>query len=181
MLGREGAERIAMQQDAQGVWTVTTPPLEPDLYGYSFIVDGVSAMDPVNPLFKPNLLSPQSMVHVPGPPSLTWEVKRRPHGTLNRHFYKSGVVGDQRDFFVYTPPAYNGKGKPLPVLYLLHGFSDDASGWTAVGRAHIILDNLIAQRKAKPMLGRDDTRLRRAGDSLAHPPVRASQISDRRI
>src|SRR5262249_29131930 len=67
--------------------------------------------------------------------------------------YRSGVVGDERDFYVYTPPGYNpGADRRYPVLYLLHGFSDDASGWTAVGRAHVILDNLIAQRKAKPML-----------------------------
>jgi enterochelin esterase-like enzyme len=72
---------------------------------------------------------------------------------VHHHFYKSGVVGDERDFYVYTPPA-NDSGAPqtYPVLYLLHGFSDDASGWTAVGRANVILDNLIAQGKAKPMI-----------------------------
>jgi enterochelin esterase family protein len=76
-----------------------------------------------------------------------------PHGIVHRHLYKSRVVGDQRDFYVYTPPDYDPNGRTrYPVLYLLHGYSDDASGWTAVGRAHVILDNLIAQRKAKPML-----------------------------
>ena len=76
-----------------------------------------------------------------------------PHGTVHHHFYKSGVVGDERDFYVYTPPGYDPKaGTRYPVLYLLHGFSDDASGWTAVGMAHVILDNLIAEGKAKPML-----------------------------
>ena len=76
-----------------------------------------------------------------------------PHGKIDHHFYKSGVVGDQRDYYVYTPPAYDPKAKQTyPVLYLLHGFSDDASGWTAVGRANVILDNLIAQGKAKPMI-----------------------------
>src|SRR5258708_22679721 len=102
---------------------------------------------------KPNLLGTQSMVHVPGPASIPWEVRDTPHGTVNHHFYKSGVVGDQRDMYVYTPPGYDPKArKPYPVLYLLHGFSDDASGWTSVGRAHVIMDNLIAQGKAKPML-----------------------------
>ncbi len=92
-------------------------------------------------------------MHVPGPASLPWEVNNVPHGTVHRHFYKSGVVGDEGDYYVYTPPGYDPKGNKLyPVLYLLHGFSDDASGWSAVGRAHIILDNLIAQGKAKPML-----------------------------
>jgi enterochelin esterase-like enzyme len=151
-LSREGAQRVAMQKDEQGVWTVTTEPLEPDFYGYSFVADGVSYMDPVDPLMKPNLLSPQSVVHVPGA-GLTWEVANVPHGEVHHHFYHSGIIGDDRDFYVYTPPAYDPAArKTYPVLYLLHGFSDDASGWTAVGRANVILDNLIAQGKAKPML-----------------------------
>jgi len=151
-LSREGAPRVAMQKDDKGLWTITTDALEPDLYGYSFVADGVSLIDPSNPLMKPNLLSTTSMVHVPGA-SLPWEVNNVPHGTVHHHFYKSGVVGDERDYYVYTPPAYDAAAKtPYPVLYLLHGFSDDASGWTSVGRAHVILDNLIAQGKAKPML-----------------------------
>ena len=93
------------------------------------------------------------MVHVPGPASLPWEINDVPHGVVHHHFYKSAVVGDERDFYVYTPPGYDPRRKnAYPVLYLLHGFSDDASGWTAVGRANVILDNLIAQGKAKPML-----------------------------
>lgn len=153
LLDREGAQRVPMQKDQQGVWSITTNPLEPDLYGYSFVADGVSLFDPSNPLTKPNLLYIQSVVHVPGPPSLPWEVNNVPHGTIHHHFYKSGVVGDERDYFVYTPPGYDPKANKLyPVLYLLHGFSDDASGWSAVGRTHVILDNLIAQGKAKPML-----------------------------
>ena len=153
VLAREGAPREAMQKDEQGVWSLTTPPLEPDLYGYSFVADGVGLIDPLNPLMKPNLLNTQSMVHVPGPASLPWEVNPVPHGTLHRHFYRSAIVGDERDFHVYTPPGYDPQArKAYPVLYLLHGFSDDASGWTAVGRAHVILDNLIAQGRAKPML-----------------------------
>jgi enterochelin esterase-like enzyme len=152
-LAREGAQRVPMQKDEQGVWSVTTGPLEPDLYGYSFVADGVSLIDPLNHLMKPNLLNTQSVVHVPGPASLPWEINHVPHGTVHHHYYKSGIVGDERDYYVYTPPGYDPSGKKLyPVLYLLHGFSDDASGWTAVGRAHVILDNLIAQGKAKPML-----------------------------
>jgi enterochelin esterase family protein len=102
---------------------------------------------------KPNLLHTQSQVHVPGPASLPWEVNAVPHGMVHHHFYESGVVGDKRDFYVYTPPGYDPRAKrAYPVLYLLHGFSDDASGWTSVGRANVILDNLIAEGKAKPML-----------------------------
>ena len=150
----EGAtQHLPMQKDDAGMWSVTTEPLEPDYYGYSFVVDGVTLIDPRNPLMKPNLLGTQSMVHVPGPASLPWEVNDVPHGVVEHHFYRSIVVGDQRDYYVYTPPHYDPKAKKTyPVLYLLHGYSDDASAWTSVGRANIILDNLIAQQKAKPML-----------------------------
>jgi enterochelin esterase-like enzyme len=152
-LAREGAEPLAMQKDEQGVWNVTTAPLDPDLYGYAFVTDGVSLIDPSNPLMKPNLLHTESVVHVPGPASLPWEINNVAHGTIHHHFYRSGVVGDDRDFYVYTPPGYaSGAKQTYPVLYLLHGYSDDASAWTAVGRAHVILDNLIAQGKAKPMI-----------------------------
>jgi enterochelin esterase-like enzyme len=153
MLAREGAEPIAMQKNEEGVWTVTTDPLEPDIYGYSFVADGVDLFDPSNPYIKANLLYTQSLLHVPGPASLPWELNDVPHGVVHHHFYRSKVVGDERDFFVYTPPGYDPKApKTYPTLYLLHGYSDDASAWTAVGKAERILDNLIAQGKAKPML-----------------------------
>jgi enterochelin esterase-like enzyme len=146
-------EHLPMQKDEAGVWSVTSDALEPDYYGYSFVADGIGLIDPVNPLMKPNLLNTQSMVHVPGPPSLPWEVNEVPRGVVHHHFYKSGVVGDQRDYYVYTPPGYDAASKQkYPVLYLLHGYSDDARGWTAVGQANVILDNLLAQQKAKPMI-----------------------------
>jgi enterochelin esterase-like enzyme len=152
-LSLEGASKdLAMQKDEQGVWSVTTEPLAPDFYGYAFVADSVHLIDPSNSLMKPNLLNTTSQVHVPGP-ALPWEVSDVPHGEVHHHFYKSAVVEDQRDFYVYTPPGYDARGKQTyPVLYLLHGFSDDASGWTAVGRANVILDNLIAQGKTKPMV-----------------------------
>ena len=144
---------IPMQKDDQGVWSVTSEPMAPDYYGYSFIVDGVGMFDPSNHAVKPNFLYRASEVHVPGDASASWEIAAVPHGEIHHHFYKSGVVGDDRDYYVYTPPGYDPRGKQTyPVLYLLHGFSDDASAWTAVGRANMILDNLIAQGKAKPML-----------------------------
>jgi enterochelin esterase family protein len=155
-LALEGAAKDQpMQKSDDGVWSLTIDALAPDFYGYSFVADGVHLIDPSNPLLKPNILATQSQVHVPGPGpgSLPWEVTDVPHGEIHHHFYKSAVVGDQRDFYVYTPPGYNPRGTQLyPVLYLLHGFSDDASGWTEVGRANVILDNLIAEGKAKPML-----------------------------
>jgi len=152
-LEREGAEPVPMQKDEQGVWSVTTAPLSPDYYGYSILVDGVRSLDPSNPLLVPNLLESGNAVHVPGPSSLPWELNDVPHGEIHHHFYKSAVAGDGRDYYVYTPPGYDPAAKKTyPVLYLLHGFSDDASAWTAVGRANVILDNLIALGKAKPMI-----------------------------
>jgi enterochelin esterase-like enzyme len=151
-LEREGTEPVAMQKDDKGVWSVTTAPLAPDYYGYSFSVDGVRTLDAFNHGQVPNLISPGNFVHVPGP-SLSWEVNDVPRGEVHHHFYKSTVADDQRDFYVYTPPGYDPTAnKTYPVLYLLHGYSDDASGWTAVGRANVILDNLITQGKAKPMI-----------------------------
>lgn len=150
-LAREGATRVAMSRDEAGVWSVTVGPLEPDYYGYSFVADGIAYIDPVNGLMKPNLLSPQSMVLVPGESPQIWETRNVPRGVVHHHFYKSNVIGDQRDYYVYVPPSYDGK-KKLPVLYLLHGFSDDASGWTSVGQAHVIFDNLLAEGKMQPTL-----------------------------
>jgi enterochelin esterase family protein len=145
---------VPMLQDDQGVWSVNTDPLTPDYYGYSFLADGVAGLlDPSNYRVKPNFLYRANEVYVPGPATLSWEITDVPHGEIHHHFYKSGIVGDQRDFYVYTPPKYDPRAKQTyPVLYLLHGYSDDASAWTAVGRANIILDNLIAQGKAKPLL-----------------------------
>src|SRR5580698_2667805 len=183
-LAREGTEPVAMQKDEQGVWSVTTAPLSPDYYGYSVIVDGVRSIDPSNHLLKPNLLATENAVHVPGPPSLPWELNNIPHGEIHHHFYKSAVAGDDRDFYVYTPPGYDSTAKKTyPVLYLLHGYSDDASGWTAVGRANVILDNLIAQGKAKPMLivmtlgyGAPEI-VARNGGSLSNPELRDKNYS----
>lgn len=183
-LAREGTQPIAMQKDDSGVWTVNTTPLPPDYYGYSIIVDGQRSIDPFNPLLKPNLLSTENMVHVPGPPSLPWELNDVPHGEIHHHFYSSAVANDNRDFYVYTPPGYDpSEKKSYPVLYLLHGYSDDASGWTAVGRANVILDNLIAQGKAKPMivvmpLGYGTMEMVRVGwgGIFNHPEVREQNL-----
>jgi len=145
-------ENTPMQKDDQGVWSVTIGPLEPDFYGYAFVQDGVGLVDPSNSLMKPNLLTNESEVHVPGT-GLPWEIGDVPHGEVHHHFFRSKIAGEDRDFYVYTPPHYDARAKTdYPVLYLLHGFSDDASGWTAVGRANVILDNLIAEGKAKPMI-----------------------------
>jgi enterochelin esterase-like enzyme len=142
-----------MQRDGGGIWSLTTPPLAPDIYVYDFQVDGQRIPDPCNPFSKYNLLNSESQVHVPGPAALPWEIGNVPRGVVHRHYYHSAVVGDERDFLVYTPPGYDPQASaPYPVLYLLHGYSDDATAWTSVGRAHVILDNLIARGQARPML-----------------------------
>jgi enterochelin esterase-like enzyme len=143
---------MAMQKDEKGIWSATVGPLPPDFYGYHFVADGVDLLDPSNTELKPNLLSQSNEAHIPGT-SLPWEVADVPHGIIHHHFYRSKIADEDRDYYVYTPPDYDpGRNTQYPVLYLLHGFSDDASGWTAVGRANVILDNLIAQGKAKPMI-----------------------------
>lgn len=153
-VGLEGLkDPLPMQKDEQGVWSVKTDILAPDLYGYSYNVDGVHFLDPSNTEIKPNLMSLSNVVHVPGATPLPWEASDIPHGVIHHHFYKSSVVGDNRDFYVYTPPGYDASASTrYPVLYLLHGYSDDASGWTAVGKANLIMDSLIAQNKVKPMI-----------------------------
>ena len=99
----EGVTNSAMQKDEHGLWTATTEPLEPDIYVYSFNVDGLHLIDPANPFLKYNLLTTDSQVEVPGPKSLLWQINDVPRGTLHRHFYKSAVAADDRDFIVYTP------------------------------------------------------------------------------
>jgi enterochelin esterase family protein len=115
-------------------------------------VDGATFVDPGNPLLKTAFAGAgQSMVHVPGPD--VWEPGEGPRGSVTHHFYKSASIGDNRDFYVYTPPNYDAARKePYPVLFLLHGLGDEAAGWLNAGAANVILDNLINQGKAKPML-----------------------------
>jgi enterochelin esterase family protein len=154
LVARDGAPPAPMTKDDRGVWSLTSDPLAPDVYPYSFRVDGTMLADPANPLVKPIVMGGnQSLVHVPGPPGLSWEVNDVPHGILHRHSYNSTIAGEGRDFYVYTPPGYDPAGKDeYPVLFLLHGITDDATAWTTAGRAHVILDNLIARGEARPML-----------------------------
>ena len=152
-LNLEGQDAVPMVKGENGLWSYVTSPLAPDLYGYTFTSDGETRLDIHNPVTKPNLIWASNIFLVPGNPPLRWEVQDVPHGQLNHHFYKSEAIGDERDYFVYTPPGYKpGSGPKYPVLYLLHGYSDMASGWSAVGMANVIMDNLIAEGKVKPML-----------------------------
>ena len=147
------ADSLPMEKNAQGVWSATVGPQEPAIYSYTFVADGVTLLDPSNAQVNPNLHGGSNVIEVPGQGPEPWDVQDVPHGIVHQHFYKSAIVGDQRDFFVYTPPGYDPHAhKKYPVLYLLHGYTDDARGWLAVGRANVILDNLIAAGKVKPMI-----------------------------
>jgi enterochelin esterase-like enzyme len=144
---------LAMQKDDQGVWSLTTGPLKADIYTYSFSVDGATFTDPGNQLFKTNYVGGgNSMFRVPG--NNSWDVSPdAPRGAVAHYFYKSAIIGDNRDYYVYTPAGYDpARKEPYPVLYLLHGLGDDAYAWVGFGDANVILDNLIAQGKAKPMI-----------------------------
>jgi enterochelin esterase-like enzyme len=152
-LALEGSRPKPMHKGARDIWSLTIGPLEPEFYGYSYLADGVPELDPFNPLIKPNLLMLENEVYVPGSSSLPWQTNDVPHGVVDHIFYRSAVVGDNRDYFVYTPPGYDPRAtRRYPVLYLLHGYSDLANAWTVVGRANIILDNLIDEHKAQPMI-----------------------------
>ena len=146
-------KRLPMQKGEQGVWTVTSDPMAPDIYTYSLVVDGASISDPSNRQMQTSFGSFQSMFTVAGP--APWlPAPDVPHGAVARHVFHSAVAGDERDFFVYTPAAYDPRrAQPYPVLYLLHGLGDDAERWlTGGGGANNIFDNLIAQKKAVPMV-----------------------------
>ncbi len=144
---------LLMTKGADGVWSATVPGLAPQYYSYSFKVDGTDVLDPHNVTLKTSFFSTQNIFLVPGQPAMLWEPADVPHGVLHHHFYRSNIVGINSEYYVYTPPAFDpGSQKQYPVLYLLHGYSDDPSAWTSMGKANVILDNLIAQGKAVPMI-----------------------------
>lgn len=178
---------LAMQRNDIGVWSVTTAPLAPQIYGYNFLVDGETRLDVMNPRTSPNLVDLSNMIEVPGDGPQMWDAANVPHGVVHRHTYNTatvvGLENNQSEFYVYTPPNYDPKAKTsYPVLYLLHGWSDDASGWTEVGQAHLILDNLLAQGKIKPMvvvmpLGYGDMAFVHDQDVWDHPATVEHNVS----
>jgi len=148
-----GAQPKAMTKGDDGIWTVTMPAVPPDVYTYAFNIDGVNTPDPRNPWVK--LVSGAglaSQVEVPGDGPQFWDSKPVPHGLLQIVTYESKATGATRQAYVYTPPDYLRSNTKYPVLYLLHGGGDLDPGWSQTGRAHIIMDNLIAEKKAKPMV-----------------------------
>lgn len=136
-----------------GVWSATIGPLEADIYGYSFTVDnGLTIPDPANPWVKPMRATRTSVLHVAGEPPRPWDFQSVPHGTVHTHYYFSKPADMRRRLHVYTPPGYENGSEKYPVLYLFHGAGDNDATWTAIGQAHFIADNLIAERKSKPMV-----------------------------
>jgi enterochelin esterase-like enzyme len=147
-----GASETLVKNDT-GMFMLTVGPLNPELYGYTFTVDGVNAIDQNNVQVRRDGARYQSYFIIPGPASdLYFQKNGVPHGTIDKVWYNSPVLGMDRRVYVYTPAGYEGGKQKYPVFYLLHGAGGDEDAWTNMGRAAQILDNLIAQGKAKPMI-----------------------------
>ena len=141
-----------MQKNDAGVWTFTSTPISSDLHSYSFLVDGLRTTDPTNVYLIRDVASVTNVFIVPGGKADLYEVKEVPHGTISRRWYSSPGNNLTRRISIYTPPGYENNKQSYPVLYLMHGMGGDEEAWLALGRATQILDNLIAQGKAKPMI-----------------------------
>lgn len=177
---------VPLVRDDQGVWSATIGPIESEYYAYVFVVDGVPALDPRNTLVMRDSACYSSSLRVPGARTAIYEVNDVPHGTLAQVWYPSPTLKSQRRTYVYTPPGYEAGEARYPVLYLLHGGGGDEDRWTTMGRTPQILDNLIAQGKAQPMIvvmtngnsdqsaSRDYVPLPEAGD--LHPKVRGAYV-----
>src|SRR5574338_213259 len=147
-----GPEAVKLEKDEKGVWEATVGPLRPDFYSYSFTVDGVRTIDPKNAMIKQGVNSLDNMFLVPGEAAAFEENRMVPHGQIRQVWYQSSTLDMQRRMHVYVPPGYDNSKERYPVFYLLHGGGDEDSGWSTIGRAGFIMDNLLADKKAKPML-----------------------------
>lgn len=142
-----------LKEGKEGVWEYTTPePLAPELYSYSFIVDDLKMPDPSNIYLIRDVASLMNVFIIGGERADLYKVNAVPHGTVSRMWYNSPTLGMDRRMTVYTPAGYETSGKRYPVFYLLHGMGGDEEAWVTLGRTTQILDNLIAQGKAKPMI-----------------------------
>jgi enterochelin esterase-like enzyme len=144
--------REPLVRNDTGLWSLTVGPLQPEIYTYSFTVDGIRLMDPSNVRIMRDGARHESMLLVPGEPSDLYQVHDVPHGTLSKIWYESPTLGMKRRMYVYTPPGYESGSEKYPVFYLLHGGGGDEDAWTTLGRTCQIMDNLIARVKAKPMI-----------------------------
>jgi len=145
-----GLQPFAMTKNLAGVWETTVGPVPAGAYRYTFVVNGVTVIDSRNPMTSQTNTTVYSLVVVPG--SDVFDTRAVPHGAVASVLYSSTALGGIRRMHVYTPPGYESGREKYPVLYLLHGAGDVDESWSTVGRAGVILDNLIAARKAKPMI-----------------------------
>lgn len=142
-----------LTEDKDGVWEFTTPePLKPELYSYTFLVDGLKITDPSNVYQIRDVASVTNVFIIGGDRADLYKVNKVPHGTVSKVWYHSDVLDLDRRLTVYTPAGYETSGKRYPVFYLLHGMGGDENAWSELGRTAQIMDNLIAQGKAKPMI-----------------------------
>ena len=140
-------------ENKEGIWEYTTPePLAPELYGYTFLVDGLKINDPSNVHMIRDVSTVTNVFIIGGERADLYKVNDVPHGTVSKIWYDSPTAGFDRRLTVYTPAGYETSGKRYPVFYLLHGMGGDENAWSELGRATQILDNLIAQGKAEPMI-----------------------------
>jgi len=143
----------SMTKGEDGVWSITLGPAEPDIYEYSFVVDGLQISDPANSWMKFWGGTAKNLVEVRAEKPMFFQQQDVLHGTVHIHRYLSKSLGVARGLYVYTPPGYEtSKNTKYPALYLLHGMGDNEDTWTVVGRANVIADNLVAQGKAQPMV-----------------------------
>jgi enterochelin esterase-like enzyme len=151
--GQWDKQTAAMTRDAEGLWSLAVPNLPAGVWEYSFVVDGLTMIDPANPAQKPQRNPTASILHLPGAPPNTWDFQDVPHGTVHQHTYLSKPLAKQRSAWVYTPPGYETDTQTqYPLFVLQHGSGDRHETWVVHGKAHWILDNLIAAGKARPMI-----------------------------
>lgn len=174
----EGGRGVAMTRDNSGVWSVTTRPLQPELWAYTYSVDGVRTLDPGNYNVARDGVGFMNTVLVLDGATKVFQAHRVPHGTMSTIWVPSRQINTPRRMFVYTPPGYEGGAAKYPVLYLLHGSGGDEQAWPVMGIANIIMDNLIAEGKSKPMIvvmpnayWSEIASLDEAGPRTAPPPV----------
>ena len=142
----------ALKKNEKGVWSFTSAPLQPELYMYNILVDGVKVTDPLNVYAIRDVSSTFSIFMVKGGVDGLYQVQNVPHGTVSKTWYKSPTANMTRRLTIYTPAGYEQSKEKYPVLYLLHGMGGDENAWSELGRATQIMDNLIASSKAKPMI-----------------------------
>ena len=144
---------VDLKEGKSGVWEYTTSePLEPELYSYSFIVDGLKVIDPNNVYLNRDVATLTNLFIIGGGRADLYKVNKVPHGSVTRRWYNSPTLQMDRRITIYTPAGYETSNKPYPVLYLLHGMGGDEEAWVTLGRTIQIMDNLIAEGKAKPMI-----------------------------